>query len=68
MNTELRRKIERVIWEHAIREAAHVLDSKYASLRVGGTTPHSGPARLVWDRLYDCTPPLSELMGARDNE
>jgi hypothetical protein len=60
----VRRAIEQVIWEHAIRTAAQVLDTKYAPgkewLKNDGH-PHSEPARLVW-KLYKCTPPRSEWM------
>lgn len=65
-----RRKVERVIWEHAVRTAAQILDTEYAPERAwlkGDGHPHSEPGRLVWDRLYHCTPPQSEWMQEEDD-
>jgi len=71
MNDELRRKIERVIWEAAIRCAADEADREWIEtggeelrLRVVKTQERSPFAKRLLAKLLDNEPPRSEWIGA----
>lgn len=73
MNDNLRRQIERVIWQAAIQCAADEADREWIEaggeelrLRVVKTQEHSPLAERLCQKLYRCDPPRSEWIGAPD--